>query len=530
MLFNSYEFIFLFLPITLFVFFRIGAGGRAQWAIAWLVLASLFFYGWWNPIYLSLILASAVFNYSVGFALGSRLPPNGSPNAARRALLTLGVCTNLAVLAYFKYAAFLLSTWFVLIGEHGKTLPSIILPLAISFFTFQQIAYLVDAYRGEAREYSFLHYLLFVTYFPQLIAGPIVHHQEMLPQFAKSTIYRFSHSSFAIGASIFAMGLFKKVILADNIAPYANEVFHAAQQGDAPTFFLAWGGSLAYTFQLYFDFSGYSDMAIGLARMVGLKLPINFNSPYKSVNIVDFWRRWHITLSRFLRDYLYIPLGGNRKGKARRYANLLLTMLLGGLWHGAGWTFVVWGGLHGAYLVVNHIWHALKPRLTRLPGAGTTWGKVSAMFITFVAVVVGWVFFRAESFGAASRILAGMVGLNGVSIPSAVARALGPARNIVEGWGWEVTLGGGRKFAEMYIGVLVLATIAFWAPNTQQILRRYSPALCRRSELFESLRRGSLAARIEWRPSLTWAALVASISLASILGLNRVSEFLYFQF
>ncbi|MGH6886959.1 MAG: MBOAT family O-acyltransferase, partial [Geminicoccales bacterium] len=331
MLFNSFEFILAFLPVTLIGFFLLGGRESPRAALSWLVLTSLFFYGWWNPSYLVLIIGSICFNFFVGQRLLAR---------SSKAILGFGVAVNLLSIAYFKYAGFLAFNIEELAGvEVG--LEHIVLPLAISFFTFQQIAYLVDAHRGEVRAEGFVNYALFVTFFPQLIAGPIVHHSEVLPQFARRSTYRLDLDNLALGLTVFSIGLFKKVVLADGIATYATPMFAAAQGGYEPTLFEAWGGALAYTFQLYFDFSGYSDMAVGLGLMFNIRIPINFDSPYKAVNVIDFWRRWHITLSRFLRDYLYIPLGGNRRGPERRYVNLMLTMLLGGLWHGAGWTFVI---------------------------------------------------------------------------------------------------------------------------------------------------------------------------------------------
>jgi len=358
MLFNSEIFLFVFLPIVLIGFYAIGAQGHHRVAISWLVASSLFFYGWWNPAYLGLIIGSILFNYTFGMILSRQ----GMVQRNKWWLLFFGVGFNLTLLGYFKYANFFVDNINVLTGANFH-LEQIILPLAISFFTFQQITYLVDAYSGKTREYNFLHYILFVTFFPQLIAGPIVHHREMLPQFAKDTLYKLNHSNLAIGFAILLIGLFKKVVLADGVAPFATPVFAAADSGVEISFFEAWSGALAYTFQLYFDFSGYTDMAIGVARMFNVRLPLNFNSPYKSLSIVDFWRRWHMTLSAFLRDYLYIPLGGSRKGMPRRYINLMTTMLLGGLWHGAGWTFVVWGFLHGFYLVVNHAWTSFRTSL-----------------------------------------------------------------------------------------------------------------------------------------------------------------------
>jgi alginate O-acetyltransferase complex protein AlgI len=349
MLFNSYTFIFLFLPLTLVLFFFISRRLGPRAAAVMLALSSLLFYAWSGDSPLVLML-SIVMNFIIGRAL----------TAAPRQiwLLTAGVGANLLVVAYFKYASFLAGTLQSLLGWPNEV-PSISLLAGISFFTFTQIAFLVDAYRAEAREYSFVNYALFVTYFPHLIAGPILHHKEMMPQFENKTIYSPRADQIALGLGIFSIGLFKKVVLADGIKKLADPAFGIAAQGGSPNFVDAWIGALAYTLEIYFDFSGYSDMAIGLAQMMGVRLPLNFDSPYKARNIVEFWKRWHITLSRFLRDYLYIPLGGNRRGPPRRYVNLLATMLIGGLWHGASWTFVLWGGLHGIYLVVNHLWRSM---------------------------------------------------------------------------------------------------------------------------------------------------------------------------
>lgn len=375
MLFNSYTFLFLFLPVTLLVFFRLGKYSHPL-AGLWLFVASLFFYAWWNPAYVGLLLASIAFNYAVGRAL---VKEQSSGRAkVKKSVLIFGLVTDLGLLAYFKYANFFVSSTDALLGQ-GWQLDPIILPLGISFFTFTQIAFLVDAYRGEIKEANFIHYGLFVTYFPHLIAGPVLHHKEMMPQFARATTYRLHWENFALGFTLFSIGLFKKVVLADGIAPFANALYSAASHGTVLTFLEAWAGALAYTFQLYFDFSGYTDMALGISCLFGVRLPVNFNSPYKAVNIIDFWRRWHMTLSRFLRDYLYFPLGGNRKGPVRRYMNLIATMLLGGLWHGAGWTFVLWGGLHGLYLVINHAWHGLRETLGFPSGSPTRMGRLAGI-------------------------------------------------------------------------------------------------------------------------------------------------------
>lgn len=513
MLFNSHVFIFLFLPLTIFIYYTLGRAGSRRLAIGWLVLASLFFYGWWNPGYLLLILVSILFNFGIGINLAS-----SGHGRNVKLLLALGIASNLALLGYFKYANFFVDNINFLF-EIDFHLATIILPLAISFFTFQQVAYLVDAYRGETREHDFLQYCLFVTFFPQLIAGPIVHHKEMLPQFGNTDAAKFNYENLAIGVTIFSIGLAKKVIIADTFAIYATPVFDSSAAGVSINFLEAWGGALAYTFQLYFDFSGYSDMAIGLARMFGIKLPLNFHSPYKAVNIIDFWRRWHITLSRFLRDYVYIALGGNRKGRMRRYTNLLITMLLGGLWHGAGWTFVLWGALHGIYLIINHGFHAIRRALGHDLNNTTAAGRTLSTLITFIAVTIGWVFFRAADIPTAINILNGMAGLNGFLLPESWKTAFGHLPNITYGVSdFKVT----GKF-----DIILVALLLVWIfPNTQQIMTRYQPA-------FDTFR-GTIGRQailyFEWTLNKRYAAVTAIIIAYSILHLTRVSEFIYFQF
>lgn len=517
MLFNSYKFIFLFLPLTLLGFHFIGTRGHHRIAIAWLVGASLFFYGWWNPAYIGLILFSILFNYSTGLLLG-----NAHNGPQKKTMLVFGIATNLGLLGYFKYSNFFFENLSSLINTK-LILHDIILPLAISFFTFQQIAYLVDAYRGEARETNFLHYCLFVTFFPQLVAGPIVHHKEMLPQFDRDAVYRLRAKHIAVGFTIFTIGLFKKVVLADGIAVYASPVFEAAEKGVLLTIFDAWGGAFAYSFQLYFDFSGYSDMAIGLAWMFGIRIPFNFNSPYKATSIIDFWRRWHITLSRFLRDYLYIPLGGNRKGGTRRLFSLIITMLLGGLWHGAGWTFILWGGLHGMYLVINHAWRNLRSGKKR-----TKLGAICAWLLTMLAVVVTWVPFRADSIEGAGKMLKAMFGEHGISLPVSLAENFGNAKpwflahgGSFQGW---FTHGIFNGTGIKWIAFLLLVSVVL--PSTQQVMHRYCPAL----EGYKVEPTHQHYRWLEWRPSLLWTILMTVIFSISILSLTRVSEFLYFQF
>jgi hypothetical protein len=343
---------------------------------------------------------------------------------------------------------------------------------------------------------------------------------------------RLNSDDLAVGATIFSIGLFKKTVLADGVAAYATPVFDAAANGERLDLFLAWGGALAYTFQLYFDFSGYSDMAIGGARMFGIVLPLNFHSPYKATNIIEFWRRWHMTLSRFLRDYLYIPLGGNRKGKARRYVNLLLTMLLGGLWHGAGWTFVIWGGLHGLYLSINHLWRGFSSRLLLLRRLPRSLRRASAWSVTFLAVVVSWVFFRAADFDAAAQILQGMAGLNGVAIPNAIGVRLGPIGDVLQSQGVRFTIGGGAAFVATWMWIAFLLPIVVIWPNTQELLERYSPGLSqptseRQAYIAPAV---SLAQQLRWRPTPAWAGTIAMLSCAGVLALAEISEFLYFQF
>ncbi len=335
-----------------------------------------------------------LFNYIIGISLTK---DTEHKKVSKKQLLTMGILANIGLLGYFKYSDFFIININFALGSEIELL-NLALPLAISFFTFQQIAYLVDSYRGETKEYSYLNYALFVTFFPQLIAGPIVHYKEMMPQFASVRNKVKNYKNIALGLFIFSMGLFKKVVIADSFALWATAGFDMAT---TLNFFEAWVTSLSYTFQLYFDFSGYTDMAIGIALLFNIKLPINFNSPYKATNIQDFWRRWHITLSRFLKDYIYIPLGGNRKGRVKTYNNLMATFILGGLWHGAGWTFIFWGFLHGLALVIHNIWQSIGFKIN----------SIMAWFITFNFINITWVFFRAKEWEDAIKVLSGMVSI-----------------------------------------------------------------------------------------------------------------------
>ncbi|WP_305908384.1 MBOAT family protein [Methylomarinum sp. Ch1-1] len=496
-------------------------------AIGFLVLASLFFYSWWNPAYLALILCSIGINYALGETI-SKQRKKGNKRSSRIFLIA-GVSFNLGLIGYFKYTNFLVDNINNLLGSNIQLEP-IVLPLAISFFTFQQIAYLIDAFKGETQEFKLSHYALFVTFFPQLIAGPIVHHKEMLPQFLHLENTRPNLEKIASGIAIFSMGLFKKVVLADGVAQYATPVFDSIDSIENLSFFIAWGGALAYTFQLYFDFSGYSDMAIGLSLMFGISLPINFASPYKSISIIEFWRRWHMTLSRFLRDYVYIALGGNRKGDTRRYINLFTTMLLGGIWHGAGWTFVLWGGLHGVYLIINHAWHFIK-RLFNLQWLDNSpaWNLV-AWLITFISIVNAWVLFRAKNLADALEIFKGMYGFNGIALPNAIYVRLHFASDLLSGLNITSYIGGGTQFVYTYTWVGILLIIVLVMPNTQQIMKRYFDYSSHTEPHYALFNQGIASQALTFQFNRAWAFVMAGMFVFSIFGLTRVSEFLYFQF
>lgn len=475
MLFNSCAFLFLYLPPVLAGYYLLGRRS-AYAATAWLAAASLFFYGWWELRFLPLLLASITLNFGMARAIAR------AAGAWRRRLLVGALSANLAALAWFKYTDFAL-------GVAGLPAIGIALPIGISFFTFTQIAFLVDCYRCEAGTCRGVDYALFVSYFPHLIAGPVLHHKNMMPQFADPPARRPDAGDLALGLTVFVVGLAKKVLIADNLAPLANPVFAAGAQ---PPLLEAWIGVLAYAFQLYFDFSGYSDMAIGLSRLFRVRLPENFNAPYQAADIAEFWRRWHMTLSRFLRDYLYIPLGGNRAGPVRRYRNLMLTMLLGGLWHGAGWTFLAWGALHGLYLGLHQLWRArtgwrMHPRLGQA--------------LTFLAVCVAWVFFRAPDLPGAMDVLRGMSGMNGIGLPRALASLAPwlPAARF-DGLRW-IELEGPALPA-----LALAALLAFAAPTTAALIAT------------------------RWQPTPRWALACTAVFVLSVFTLNRPAEFLYFQF
>lgn len=503
MLFNSYIFILGFLPITLIVFYQLNKYRLVKLSLLWLIIASLFFYAYSNfvpiegqpatPQYLFLIILSLVFNYQMGLWIAKSQPKSQQSKIK----LWLAIIVNLALISYYKYANFIFDSINGVFNTQFH-LVQLGLPLGISFYTFTQIAYLVDTYRGETQKprSDLTTYSLFIALFSHVTAGPIVRYHELIPQFRNLRNFIFNHRNFTLGLVLFCLGLAKKVLIADNISPWVGAIFRNV---DSLNFIEAWFGALSYTLQLYFDFSGYSDMAVGIGLMLNLILPYNFNSPYKATSIVDFWRRWHITLSNFLRDYLYIPLGGNRKGNTRKYLNLMLTMLLGGLWHGAGWTFVIWGGLHGFYLCINHAWHKLNLRMS----------KYLAGFITFIGVVISWVLFRAASLSDAMKILQTMSGMNGILIPGSSKGKLAFLDHFgIQLKHWSefsyIPEVAGSQFNSILCLIFLILGVTL-LPNTQQMLEKF-------------------------RPNQWWAIFIGIITSFSLLSLNRVSEFLYFQF
>jgi D-alanyl-lipoteichoic acid acyltransferase DltB (MBOAT superfamily) len=483
MLFNSYAFILLFLPATLIGAFLLRNAGQ-RWLGAWLLTASILFYVYWDVRYLPLLAGSILANYAAAVLI---------ERTRSKLLLGLTIAANLALLGVFKYLGF-----FSEIASNALpwnvTVAALVLPLGISFFTFHQIGYQIDRWRGEAREHNLLDYALFVGFFPQLIAGPILRQYELLPQLRKLAGPR-AHNVL-IGLAWFSIGLFKKVIFADTFALYASPAFDAAAAGTDLEMATAWLGAFAYTFQLYFDFSGYSDMAIGLARMFGIHVPLNFNAPYRSLSITEFWRRWHITLGRFLRDYLYFSLGGNRVAPARQFVNLFVVMLLGGLWHGAAWTFVLWGALHGLALACHRLW----VRFTGAPQRGPLW-RCLAWAATFLFVVVTWVLFRADSLAAALYMLKTMF-------------ALSESANL-----GSIDMPGWAAVAFALAWVLL-------APPSHELMRR----AMRDSLYADELRKARFHWWPAWRPTVGWTVVSAVVFAAAFLGLSRVSEFIYYQF
>ena len=464
MMFHTIAFILGFLPVCLIGFFTLGRFCGPTWALRWLVASSLFFYAWWSPLHLPLLLGSVVVNHTVAWKIRTAKKTH--------AWLTAGVALNLAVLGWFKYADFLLH-----IVVPNATALNIALPLAISFFTFQQIMFLVDTARDRTttpgsqltsetvdQRPTLLPYAAFVTFFPHLIAGPIVRPSDILPQLTEPDLARPCVRNLADGTLIFLIGLGKKLVLADMFGGFADIGFDAAAHGGNLSFFEAWYGTLSYALQIYFDFSGYSDMAIGLARMLNVRFPLNFDSPYQATDIAAFWRRWHITLGAFLRDYLYIPLGGNRAGEPRRMANLMATMLLAGLWHGAAWNFVIWGGLHGLFLVIHTQYRRLFPPMPEAVGHA----------ITLLAVILAWVPFRAASLSSALSILLGMAGFHGIALPRMIVSAFPPLAAIADPVAVMPFLGDARtlSFPEVSACLLFGWLIVLTLPNVHRMTER----------------------------------------------------------
>ena len=481
MIFSSYEFIFIFLPLTFCLYFYLNKNKFTNLATGSLAFASLFFYSWWNIIYLPLILVSVTINYLLSqLILRSKL--------SKLFLLILGVLFNLSLLGFFKYSDFFLQN-INLVFDTNYSLLNLVLPLAISFFTFQQIAFLADSYKGHVVKHTFLNYLVFVTFFPQLIAGPIVHHKEMMPQFTEKINKTISYKNIYLGVFIFSIGLFKKVVIADTFSIWASNGFDFMDQLNLIE---AWVTSLSFSFQLYFDFSGYTDMAMGAALLFNIKLPLNFNSPYKSINIRDFWKRWHITLSRFLRDYIYIPLGGNKKGSFKMYSNLFTTFLIGGFWHGAGWTFIFWGAMHAFAIIVHRIWTTTGVKLN----------NIISWFLTFNFINLSWIFFRAEKWEDAIKIIKGMLGLTGVVLPISLQNISFLQQNkIVFG---EV-FANFNSDTEVILWIAIAFFICLIFKNSNQVL-------------------------IAYKPSSKIVFFIVLIFVISLMHLDKNVDFIYFNF
>jgi D-alanyl-lipoteichoic acid acyltransferase DltB (MBOAT superfamily) len=521
MLFNSYDFVLIFLPASLVGFWLLSGFRQRLPLIAWLISASLAFYFFWDLRYLFLLLLSVVVNWLAGELLFWQKRKHKhdylEPLAIDRLVLTIGIIFNLSLLGYFKYSIFFVENINTL-GFSLNSIEGLVLPLAISFYTFQQISYLADIYSRKCRNYSFEDYLLFVIFFPQLIAGPIINAREMITQFRQLKFGLNAHN-LSVGLTVFAIGLFKKTVVADSMVSYATPVFALAEQGVQISFFIAWQAAIAYTLQLYFDFSGYSDMAIGISKMFNIKLPLNFFSPYKASSISDFWQRWHISLGRFLRDYLYIPLGGSRKGISRQYTNLLITMLLGGFWHGANWTFIVWGGLHGIYLCIDHGWKQLIKRRSIVTDAWYHYWL--ARMLTLLSVIVSWVLFRAESLAGGWHMLTGMFGGSGFVLPEAFGRKL----SFLSNYGVQFETLEGYGGVEGIRLILLVFALALFLPNLYQFMGRETVAL----DIYAHLSNYK-PAWYAWRPTFIYAFLTALIFVVALIFCSQPSEFLYFQF
>jgi len=543
MLFNSYEFIFVFLPVTLAGFFLLGLSSR-NLALGWIVAASIAFYAWWRPINVLIIAPSIIVNFVLARWLLSLTADKARAGLARL-VLVLGIAFNVAFLGYFKYVNFLTTAANDVIGTNF-VLTQIILPLGISFITFQKIAFLIDVHGRRIPSFSLRDYCLFVLFFPQLIAGPIVHYREMMPQFQQARC-RWDKEDIAVGLSLFVFGLFKKVVLADGISEHVSPIYETAAAGSEITLFPAWIAAIGFTLQIYFDFSGYSDMALGLARFFGVRLPANFDSPLKATNIVDFWLRWHITLTRFLTAYLYNPLVlwltrrrmarklpglGGRAPSAAAFFGLLfgptmLTMFVSGLWHGAGYLFILWGLLHGVYLSVNHAWRLFGPRTWSNKETYDRFMRPTGFVLTFLSVVFAMVLFRSANADAAKELLQGMVGLNGISLPQQIHAQLGPLKGLLQSFVSASTVMSAQEFVLAMAWVAVLLLVALMFPNTLQLMARYEPALGVHSKPAAPL---FLLRALDWTPTAPWAVAMSSLVVAAVMRLGGKSEFLYWQF
>ncbi len=489
MLFNSYAFILIFLPLVAAGYFLLNKYLPVKWARLFLLTASLGFMSFWNIYFALVLLSSVLFNFFCGSALSSLEERNPD---RKKPLFIFAIVINVLFLGFFKYANFFLENVNLLFAAQMQPL-RILLPIGISFYTFMQIAWLTDIYRRGGYRYDFLSYCLYVTFFPYVISGPIAYHHEVIPQMQSEKSVQFNINNVCRGLFIFSIGLFKKTAIADTLALIANGGFAAS---GALTFTEAWLTSLSYTMQLYFDFSGYTDMAIGVALIFNIILPANFNSPYKSLSIQEFWRRWHITLSRFLRDYIYIPLGGNRSGNTQTLMNLMITFLIGGLWHGAAWTFVFWGFLHGAALCIHRLWSKTGIRMH----------KVLAWLLTFNFINVAWVFFRAPSFHDALNILKGMAGQTGILVSPRLA----------ESPFWQSLTAIGIRFGEWRANL----------PNTETI----EYFLCILLIPFVLITRNSNDLLEKFSQNWKTVMVTSLMFIAGLLLLNETSSFLYFNF
>ncbi|HEX9707799.1 MAG TPA: MBOAT family O-acyltransferase [Steroidobacteraceae bacterium] len=503
MVFASQAFL-AFLAIVLGVYWLLGCWSDRA-GKAWLISASLFFYGYWSPPYLLLLLGSIVVNFVVVKALLANREPR-----LRALLAAAGILLNIGLIAYYKYFAFLIET-LNFVTASNLQVPEILLPIGISFFTFQQIGLLVDTWKGRVERLAFWDHVYFIAFFPQLIAGPIVSQQEMLPQLAAKSRWLLDPRQVAVGAALFSIGMFKKTVLADSIVRYVDAIYTAADRGLPIGMLDGWAAGVGYGFQVYFDFSGYSDMAIGLGIMFGFSLPLNFYSPYKAASIRAFWRRWHVTLSRFLRNLLFIPMGGSRHGLARTILALIATMGIGGLWHGAGWTFVVWGLLHGAYLAINHLWIAVGlPRFAGIAArvrASPGWSRfvrALCVLLTFAAVSFAWVFFRANDMESALHLASAMFGLGDDS--------------------------GVASMAADFVPILFAYFLIVWClPSTMEIFARCGAIL--HIEDYDARPQSSRLFRvISFRLSGAWAAASALVLLSAWFAMSKLSPFIYYQF